>query len=268
MENESLQHRLQRLELGIVWLDTENRVTGFNDIAWQLLAPASEQTLGVPRDRLVGIDLLQLHPEKSREKLALLLGKEDGTAAGVDKCPVRSPPAMTMMINIPDRVLLLKVSKMFGNQGVVGACMVYYDLTDITTSPRLESTAHGDRLPAVAANGRPLPRQLSKIPVYRANRLVLIEVQDALRLESNDHYTWIVTNTDRYLSNLSLSDLECRLDPAMFFRCHRSHIVNLRHVTEIERDGDALHLVFPKPELARVPVSRAHVRELREIVGL
>jgi DNA-binding LytR/AlgR family response regulator len=54
----------------------------------------------------------------------------------------------------------------------------------------------------------------------------------------------------------------------MFFRCHRSHIVNLRHVTEIERDGDMLHLVFPKPELVRVPVSRAHVRELREIVGL
>jgi len=60
-----------------------------------------------------------------------------------------------------------------------------------------------------------------------------------------------------YLSNLSLSDLEDRLDPAMFFRCHRSHIVNLRHVTEIERDGDSLHLVCPKPELARVPSARA-----------
>jgi hypothetical protein len=268
MDNESLQYRLQRLDLGMVWLDTDNRVTGFNDVAWQLLAPAGEQTLGVARDRLVGIDLLQLHPAKSREKLALLLGKEDGESAGIDKCPVRSAPAMTMMINIPDRVLLLKVSKMFGSSGVVGACMVYYDLTDITTSPRVESAVDADRPAAVAQNGRPQPRQLSKIPVYRANRLVLIEVQDALRLESNDHYTWIVTNADRYLSNLSLTDLEGRLDPAMFFRCHRSHIVNLRHVTEIERDGDALHLVFPRPELARIPVSRAHVRELREILGL
>jgi DNA-binding LytR/AlgR family response regulator len=96
--------------------------------------------------------------------------------------------------------------------------------------------------------------------------LVLIEVQDALRLESNGYYTRIVTSTDRYLSIRSLSDLKERLDPAMFFRCHRSHIVNLRHVTE--RDGDALHLVFVKPELVRVPVSRAHVRELREILGL
>lgn len=268
MDNESLQHRLQRLDLGIVWLDTANRVTGFNDVAWQLLAPAGEQTLGVPRERLVGIDLLQLHPPKSREKLALLLGKEEGEAAGINRCPVRSPPAMTMMINIPDRVLLLKVAKMFGNGDVVGACMVYYDLTDLTTAPHPGPVDNGAMTAHATRNGRPLIRQLSKIPVYRANRLVLIEVQDALRLESNDHYTWIVTSSDRYLSNLSLSDLEERLDPAMFFRCHRSHIVNLRHVTEIERDGDALHLVFPKPERVRVPVSRAHVRELREIVGL
>jgi LytTR family transcriptional regulator, CO-responsive transcriptional regulator RcoM len=268
MDNESLQHRLQRLDLGMVWLDTENHVLGFNDVAWQLLAPAGEQTLGIPRDKLVGIDLLQLHPAKSRQKLALLLGREDGEGAGIDKCPVRSPPAMTMMINIPDRVLLLKVSKMFGSKGVVGASMVYYDLTDLTTSPRAASAAEVSNTEAEPQNSRPLTRQLSKIPVYRANPLVLIEVQDALRLESNDHYTWIVTANDRFLSNLSLSDLAERLDPAMFFRCHRSHIVNLRHVTEIERDGDTMHLVFPKPELARVPVSRAHARELREIVGL
>ncbi len=44
------------------------------------LAPAGEQTLGVPRERLIGIDLLQLHPAKSREKLALLLRTEDGEA--------------------------------------------------------------------------------------------------------------------------------------------------------------------------------------------
>ena len=264
MDNESLQHRLQRLDLGMVWVDTENHVIGFNDVAWQLLAPAGEQTLGVARDRLIGIDLLKLHPPKSREKLALLLSGDE--TAGVESCPVRSPPAVTMMINIPDRVLLIKVSKMFGANGIVGACMVYYDLTDITTSPRANIVREGSN--DTSANARALPRQLNKIPVYRANRLVLIEIADTLRLESNDHYTWIVTATDRYLSNLSLSDLEERLDPAVFFRCHRSHIVNLNHVSEIERDGDNLHLVFPKPQLARVPVSRAHARELREIIGL
>ncbi|HEY6926216.1 MAG TPA: LytTR family DNA-binding domain-containing protein, partial [Steroidobacteraceae bacterium] len=202
------------------------------------------------------------HPAKSREKLALLLG--GAQPVGIDQCPVRSPPAITMMINIPDRVLLLKVSKIFGAQGIVGACMVYYDLTDLTTSPQAVNSGGSSGPAAEAAR----PRQLSKIPVYRANRLVLIEVLDTLRLESNDHYTWIVTPAGRYLSNLSLSDLAERLDPAIFFRCHRSHIVNLKHVGEIERDGDSLYLVFANPEPARIPVSRTHARELREMVGL
>lgn len=262
MNSESLQHRLEQLDLGMVWIDRDNHVIGFNEVAWQLLAPAGEQTLGVARERLIGIDLLALHPSKSREKLALLLGGE--APAGVDRCPVRSPPAITMMINIPDRVLLLKVSKIFGVGGIVGACMVYYDLTDLTTTPHLANEDGAAQAPGTP----PQPRRLRKIPVYRANRLLLIEVQDTLRLESNDHYTWIVTSAGRYLSNLSLSDLAERLDPAMFFRCHRSHIVNLKHVSEIERDGDSLYLMYGSPEPARVPVSRAHARELRQIVGL
>lgn len=260
MDNETFQHRLQRLDLGMVWVDNDNHVVGFNDVAWQLLAPAGEQTFGVSREQLIGIDLLKLHPAKSRSKIALLL--RDGEDVHVDRCPAHSPPPMTMLINIPDRVLLLKVSKMFGADGVVGACMVYCDLTDLTTSPRDEDAA-----PAVADQARP-PRRLTKIPVYRANRLVLIEVDDALRLESNDHYTWIVTATDRYLSNLSLGDLEARLDPERFFRCHRSHLVNLHHVREIERDGELMYIVFDRPELSRIPVSRSHTRELRQIVGL
>ncbi len=258
MDHESLQYQLQRLDVGMVWLDKENHVTGFNDLAWQLLARASEQTLGVPRDQLMGIDLLKLHPPKSRDKLELLLGGEDPKKAGA--CPVPSPPPVTMMINIPDRVLLLKVSKMIGTDGgIVGTCMIYYDLTEFTTLPAEHDVGNEAQLPL---------RRLNKIPVYRANRLVLIDLEDTLRLESNDHYTWIVTASERYLSNLSLSDLEERLDPEVFFRCHRSHIVNLTHVREIERDGETMFIVFDRPELTRIPVSRSHTRTLRDIVGL
>lgn len=258
MNRKSLYYQLQRLEVGMVWLDARNRVIGFNDLAWQLLARASEQTLEVPRDQLMGIDLLKLHPQKSRDKLELLL-RSTGTKKA-DSCPMQSPPPVTMMINIPDRVLLLKVSKMIDASGSsVGACMIYYDLTDFTTLPTDNNVALDVEAPL---------RKLNKIPVYRANRLMLVDLKDTQRLESNDHYTWIVTTSDRYLSNLSLGDLEERLDPKFFFRCHRSHIVNLSHVHEIERDGEALYIVFNRPEPIRIPVSRSNARALRDIVGL
>ncbi len=266
MDQQSLQYQLQRLEVGMVWLDTANQVTAFNDIAWHLLSRAGEETLGIPRTELLGIDVLKLHPAKSREKVALLLGGDE--PAGVDRCPVPSPAPVTMMINIPDRVLLLKVSKMIGANGaIVGACMIYYDLTELTTSPA-ESIAPPSPRETGAPPGPPAPRRLNKIPVYHANRLVLIDLEETLRLESNDHYTWIVTAAGKFLSNLALSDVEERLDPAVFFRCHRSHIVNLRHVNELARDGDTMYIVFARPEPTRVPVSRSYVRQLREMVGM
>ena len=261
MEPQSLQYQLQRLEVGMVWLDKQNHVTAFNDVAWQLLARAGEQSFGIDRSKLIGIDLMALHPPKSRSKLAVMLADEG--PPDLERCPVKSPPPMTMMINIPDRVLLLKVSKMVGaDNAVVGACMIYYDLTELTTLPAELTPPNGE------SGTAPPPRRLSKIPVYKANRLVLIELEETLRLESNDHYTWIVTLAGKYLSNLSLSDLEERLDPAVFFRVHRSHIVNLQHVREIAREGEAINIVYDQPEPARVPVSRSHARQLRDIVGM
>jgi len=73
----------------MVWIDTGNRVTGFNEVAWQLLAPAGEQTLGVVARSSHRHHLLALHPLKSREKLALLLGEKKRGSGSV---PVRSPP--------------------------------------------------------------------------------------------------------------------------------------------------------------------------------
>ena len=217
----TLQHMLQQFKLGMVWLDAKNQVQAFNDIAWEILAPASEQNFGVPRGALHGIDLLKLHPERSRGKIALLLQSiEEGPG-----CPVKSPPPVTMMINIPDRVLLLQVSKMFGNGGVQGTCMVFYDLTDVTTQDAVPAAADVAGQPAPSA-----PRLLKKVPIYRANRLMLIDMAETVRLESSDHDSWIVTATDRYLSNLSLSDLEERLNPEEFFRCHRSHIIHLNFI--------------------------------------
>jgi hypothetical protein len=92
----------------------------------QILGPAGEQSLGVDQDKLFGIDVVQLHPEKSRDQLRVLLHSRD--AGG---CQVKSPP-LAMMINIPDRILMIKVSRMSGMSGpcgTCGTCMIFYDVT-------------------------------------------------------------------------------------------------------------------------------------------
>ncbi|QGZ58879.1 LytTR family DNA-binding domain-containing protein [Paraburkholderia acidiphila] len=254
---ESFQHRLEQFNPGVVWLDAQGRVSAFNDVALQILGPAGEQSLGVAQDKLFGIDVVQLHPAKSRDKLRFLLQSRD--AGG---CPVKSPPPVAMMINIPDRLLMLKVSRMSDMNGTCGTCMIFYDLTDLTTVPSAEPTAE-----SLAGAPTP-PRRLFKIPVYRKNRVILIDLKDIVRFQGDGHYTTIVTKDDRYLSNLSLADLELRLDSNTFVRVHRSHIVNLPYAVELVKADDSVNLVMDDGERSVVPVSRSRAAQLKEWLGV
>lgn len=253
---ETFQHRLEQFNPGVVWLDAQGRVSAFNDVALQILGPAGEQSLGVAQDRLFGIDVVQLHPAKSREKLRFLIQSRD--AGG---CPVKSPPPVAMMINIPDRLLMLKVSRMSDMNGTCGTCMIFYDLTDLTTEPSSESPE--------SLGGTPSPpRRLFKIPVYRKNRVILIDLKDIVRFQGDGHYTTIATKDDRYLSNLSLTDLEQRLDSSVFLRVHRSHIVNLQYAVELVKAEDSVNLVMDDGEHSVVPVSRSRAALLKEWLGV
>jgi hypothetical protein len=242
MEPETLEYKLQKFDPGVVLLDTHNRVVAMNDIA--------QRVLGNIRGDPMGRDVLQLHPEKSRQKIELLLraGAADGHAA--------SPPPMTMMINIPDRVLLIKVTKLSDGGQMQSTCMMFYDLTDITTR------AGGRGSPA----GR--PKQLVKVPVLQHNRVVLLAMSDVVHMQAEGHYTRIFTFDQDYDCNLSLTDLEQRLSPDQFIRTHRSHIVNLQHVQTVERDGEQYRLALDTRDSARVPISRGRVDDVRQYFGL
>jgi LytTR family transcriptional regulator, CO-responsive transcriptional regulator RcoM len=254
----SFQHKLEQFNPGIVWLDAERRVTAMNDVAIQVLRPAAEPSLGLPLDAMFGIDVLMLHPPKSREKIAFLLGTSSSGAAAHGG---RSPPPQAMMINIPDRMLMIKVSQMVAADGNVGTCMIFYDLTDVTTAPRAAGFT-GEMIGAEPV------RMLSRIPVYRHNRIMLVDVKEIGRLEGEGHYTTIVATGDRYLSNLSLSVLESRLDPTRFLRVHRSHIVNLDYVTEIIREDDGSLVALQEPLGPPVPVSKQKLALLKKHFGL
>lgn len=240
MNLESFQHKLEKFDPGIVWLDRCNRVIAMNAIA--------SRVLSVSVGDVVGSEVTQLHPEKSRRKVAFLLE----TSA----CPTESPPPMTMMINVPDRVLLIKVSKMWSAGGEEGTCMIFYDLTDITTNPH-ESDGSSDR-----------PRQLFKLPVYKNGRVILLDLNDVVHFKAEGHYTSVFTGTQTYLCNLALSDLELRLDPDKFVRVHRSHMINVRFAAAFEKIDEQCTIVMRTQDEARVPVSRSNVSKLKLMFGL
>jgi hypothetical protein len=246
---DSFFYRLQQFDPGVVTLDADNRIAGMNKEAMRVL--------GDIRGDPIGQDVLQFHPEKSRDKIRLLLDSADRAA----RCPVDSPPPMTMMISIPDRVLLIKVSKLAGQGAMIGACLVFYDLTDITT--RTEVPDSGDRRSPVSQ-----PRRLVKLPVLLHNRVLLLSIDEVVWMQSEAHYTKVHTRERQYFCNLSLADLEERLDPGQFLRTHRSYYINLLHAQTIERNGESTIVVMGSHDGPRIPVSRSRVQALKAALGL
>ena len=233
---------LERFEPGIVQLDDARCVISMNDFARRVL-PVDEKQ---PFDQMV----LDFHPPRSRVKVEFLLDQ-------ARQCPVAAPPPMTMIINIPERVLLIKVSRMSdGQQQPTGYTLVFYDITDIVASVEETQPARSDAR-----------RRLLKIPTVSNQRIVFVDADDILAIQSDGHYTRIVTAKGSQFCNLGIGDIETRLDPEQFMRVHRGHVINLRAVRQLQRD-DGRVAVQLKGIVEPVPVSRGSAAALLERLGV
>ena len=234
-------YMLERFDVGIVQLDRQARVVGMNDFAMRVLPVSERQPFG----QIVSA----FHPEGSRAKVQFLLDQAE--------CPVSNPPPMTMIINIPERVLLIKVSKMSDAAGAVqGYTLVFHDITEVVMA---------DDDPA---QRREAKRQLFKIPTVRQNRIVLVDVDGVSFIRSEGHYTHVQTAEGSHFCNLTIGDLEARLDPDLFLRVHRSYIVNLAQATQIVRDEGRVGLRLGHPDDIEIPVARSSVARLMARLGL
>lgn len=85
-------------------------------------------------------------------------------------------------------------------------------------------------------------------------------------VEATDELVFLVTPKARLLTARSLADLEAELAPHRFVRTHRSFLVALDHVLEIEPDREGTYQLKLDAIAARVPVSRRHWPALKRRV--
>jgi two-component system LytT family response regulator len=78
------------------------------------------------------------------------------------------------------------------------------------------------------------PSYLDRIPVRMGARTRLVDVADVDYFEAETNYVRVHVGPTTYLVRSTLATLEERLDPARFLRVHRSLVVNLRRVVEVE----------------------------------
>lgn len=102
------------------------------------------------------------------------------------------------------------------------------------------------------------------------DRFLLVQTDEVVHASVEDDQIRVVTNSLSGTSNYrTLDELQTRLDPAVFWRVHRSHLVNINKIKEIVPWFSRNYILKMKDAKGtEIPVSRSQTRRLREYLKL
>jgi two-component system response regulator LytT len=102
------------------------------------------------------------------------------------------------------------------------------------------------------------------------DRFLLIHTDEVVHASMEDDQIRVVTNSLSGTSNYrTLDELQTRLDPDVFWRVHRSHLVNINKIKEIVPWFSRNYILKMKDAKGtEIPVSRSQTRRLREYLKL
>ena len=133
--------------------------------------------------------------------------------------------------------------------------------------PASEPTPRLRAMPLGGA-GQPRPVPAPRLPVEGADGTHFIDAADIRSVRADAHYTKVHDGTRERMCPWSISEAEAQLDPSLFVRVHRSHIVAIPHVSFVRKEGDGAVIELDGPSPHRVPVSRAKIAEVKARLGL
>jgi two-component system LytT family response regulator len=109
-------------------------------------------------------------------------------------------------------------------------------------------------------------RHLSRIAIKHEGRAYFVRADEIDWVEASDNYVRLHTGATSHLLRESLRALEAKLDPRIFLRVHRSAIVNVDAIRELQPWFHGDHVVILRSG-ARLMCSRRYDERLRQMLA-
>jgi two-component system response regulator LytT len=115
--------------------------------------------------------------------------------------------------------------------------------------------------------------QSSKLLLKALGRMLLVDQKDICYASIEDGVITVVTGGSSGMEGQSncrtLEELQDSLDPHLFWRAHRSYVVNINRIREVVPwFKSSYQLRMDDKKQTEIPVSRAQTKRLRELFGL
>lgn len=133
---------------------------------------------------------------------------------------------------------------------------LFYNTTQHTTTSSDQKTISP---PAVAASS------VDRITIRTGQKIKIIPIEDILYIKADGDYISVCTSEGSWLKEQTMKHTEDTFPTDRFVRIHRSYIVNIHHISRIERYGEKQQVVLHNNE--KIKISAARYQTLRQIVG-
>ncbi|WP_431122918.1 LytR/AlgR family response regulator transcription factor [Flagellimonas flava] len=104
----------------------------------------------------------------------------------------------------------------------------------------------------------------TRVLVQFNKKLITVKCEEILWIEAYGDYSRIHTVGQVYLSNFGISDLEKKLNPQLFLRVHRSSMINLDKVRELNKYGKSYDVTLENGDVVRV--SRGYMNAIKRLL--
>jgi two-component system LytT family response regulator/two-component system response regulator LytT len=122
--------------------------------------------------------------------------------------------------------------------------------------------------PPPEPEGRAAPR--TKLLVRAQNRNFIVDANDVIFATIDDgQITLVATNLEGHSNYRTIEDLQANLDRDLFWRVHRSYLVNINRIKEVVPWFKSSYQIrMDDRKHTEIPVSRVQTRRLRELFKL
>jgi len=115
--------------------------------------------------------------------------------------------------------------------------------------------------------GKETPRKIERLAIKNAGQVLFQKISEIDWIEAADYYVCLHVGTKTHLLRRSMSDVDQELEQAAFCRIHRSAIVNLERVRQLEISEDGGTDVVLNSG-TRLRLSRRYRKDLQARLGL
>jgi two-component system LytT family response regulator len=106
------------------------------------------------------------------------------------------------------------------------------------------------------------PKYLARVALRAAGKISFVNIEDVLFVQAAENYVQLHLKTSRHLLHVPIATLEASLDPQMFLRIHRSVVVNVRHIHELETGPHGEYIIVLQGG-ARLQSSRSYHEKIK-----